>query len=490
MKIESLWIATTPSTDFPVLKTNIETDVIIVGGGIAGINAAYFLKNKGFKVIVIEATYVVTGTSGNTTAKVTSQHELKYYYLKNHFGKEKAQIYADSNQWAITELGKIITKEKIDCDFHNLPSYNYARTEKDLEDVKKETKTAKELHLPASFVNSVDSLPFNILGAIRFDNQAYFHPRKFLLSLANKINRDGSYIFEKTQALNIKEKNNHCEVITDKGNIKAKYAVVATNLPFYDKNGLFSNLYQMRSYVLGIKINNKMPEGTFIGPQIEDLSFRPHKSGKNEWLLIGGADHPAKEKVDAYAKYQELEQMASKLFDIKNIEFWWAAQDTIPQDKIPYIGFMPDSKRILVTTGFGEWGMTTSFVAAKVLTDLISGTKNDWTDLYDPARLTSSSKPSNRKPITETQEGGEFMDLKTNEGKVISQKGEPIAVYKDNSGKTHTVSAVCTHMGCTVGWNNKDKTWDCPCHGSRYDKNGKVIHGPAVKDLPKKELGK
>lgn len=394
MKIESLWTATTPSTNYPSLKGKVETDIIIIGGGIAGINAAYFLKRQGLKVVILEATYIASGTSGNTTAKVTSQHELKYFYLKNYFGKEKTQIYADSNQWAITELKKIITKEKIDCDFHNIPAYNYARTKKDLEEVKKEVETAKELNLPASFVNQVDSLPFKILGAIRFDEQGYFHPRKFLLSLANKINRDGNYIFEKTQALDIKEKKGSCEIIIDRGKIKAKYAIVATNLPFYDKNEHFSKLRQMRSYVLGVKIDNKMPQGTFIGPRPEDLSFRPHEIDGNQWLLIGGADHPAEKNIDAFRKYHELERMASKLFDIKSINFWWAAQDTMPLDKVPYIGFMPQSKRILVTTGFGEWGMTTSFVSAKLLTDLIMGIKNHWIDLYNPSRIKQDSTPS------------------------------------------------------------------------------------------------
>lgn len=389
--IESLWTATTPSTNLPTLKNDIKTDVIIIGGGIAGINAAYFLKRAGLKIAVIESSYIVSGTSGNTTAKVTSQHELKYNYLKNSFGKEKAQIYADSNQWAITELEKIITREKIYCDFHRLPAYNYARTKKDLDEVKKEAEVAKELNLPASFINSLEDIPFKVLGAIKFEGQAYFHPRKFLLALANQINNDGNYIFEKTEALDIKEENNLCEVKTDNGNIKAKYVIVATNFPFYDPKKIFSKLFQIRSYVLAAKIKNKIPQGTFIGPRPEDLSFRPHKIEKEEWLLLGGADHPADEDVDVYKKYQELKHLSLKLFDILSISHRWAAEDTMPADKVPYIGFMPGSNRVLVTTGFGEWGMTTSLVSAKLLTDLITGEKNDWQTLYDPSRIKQNS---------------------------------------------------------------------------------------------------
>lgn len=197
-KVESLWTGTTSSSDFPVLKDKLKTDVAIIGGGIAGINAAYFLKQKGLKVVVAEATYVAAGASGNTTAKVTSQHELKYAFLNNTFGKEKAQIYADSNQWAILELERIIAKESIDCDFHRLPAYTYSKTKKGVEKIKKEVEVACELNLPASFVDSVESIPFRIHGAIKFENQAYFHPRKYLLAIANKINKNGSYIFEKT----------------------------------------------------------------------------------------------------------------------------------------------------------------------------------------------------------------------------------------------------------------------------------------------------
>lgn len=502
-KIESLWTATTPSTNYPALKDKIETDVIIIGGGIAGLNAAYFLKRAGLKVVLLEATYLASGTSGNTTAKVTSLHELKYYFLKNTFGKEKAQLYADSNQWAITELEKIITREKIDCDFHKLPAYTYAKTKEDLEKVKKEFQVALELKLPASFVNSIDYFPFRILGAVRFAGQAYIHPRKFLLSLANKINGKGSYIFEKTKGLDIHEGNNLCEVTTDRGNIKSKYVIVATNFPFYDPDKLFAQLSQLRSYVLAVKLNTEIPQGIFIGPNPEYLYFRPHEIRKEIWTTIGGMDYPIVKNINDQKRYQKLAKAASMQFDILTINYRWAARDTMPHDLVPYIGYMPQSKRIFVTTGFGEWGMTTSFVSAKLLTDLILGIKNDWTDLYDPARL----KPKHSKTIVITNpvtpiksgktistkiknKGGEFMDLKKNEGKVIKQKGENIAVYKDVSGEIHAVSAICTHQGCTVGWNKKDSTWDCPCHGSRYDKNGKVIHGPAVKDLPKKELDK
>lgn len=485
-EVESLWIATTPNTSYPEFPDNITVDVAVIGGGIAGLNAAYFLKRKGLKVAVLEATYIVTGTSGNTTAKVTSQHELKYAYIQKNFGEENAKIYADSNQWAISELARIIYKENIRCDFHIMPAYTYSKTREGADEIKEEVETAKTLNLPASFVDSNRSVPFKIYGAIKFDNQAYFHPRKYLLAIAGKINTGGSYIFEKTPASDIEEHEDSCEIVTEKKKVKAKYAVIATNYPFYDKENLFSQMQEIRSYVLAVKPRLKLPEGMFIGTGENDLSFRPQKIGKEAWQLVGGVHHPSNESGDANKNYEQLKQYAQKYFDIKRIDFKWAAQDSKSPDRIPYIGKMPKRQRIFVTTGFGAWGMTTSFVSARILTDLITGEKNDWKDFYSPSRI----KPEKRSNIkySKKQKRSDLMEIMEDEGKVMDKDGKQIAVYKDKSGKLITVSAVCTHLGCIVGWNDGDKTWDCPCHGSRFNKEGKVIHGPAVKDLPKIEL--
>jgi glycine/D-amino acid oxidase-like deaminating enzyme/nitrite reductase/ring-hydroxylating ferredoxin subunit len=494
-KIESLWTATTPKTDYPDLKTDIETDVAVIGGGMAGLNAAYFLVRESRKVTVIESARIATGTTGNTTAKITSQHSLKYSFLKKHFGLSKARIYADSNQWAIEEIARIITEEKINCDFRRLPAYVYALTEKNLKKIDRELAVCQKIGLPATFTEKIESVPFSIKGALKFENQAYFHPRKYLLALAEKIIARGGIIFERTKALGI-QTGDPIIVITDKGKIKAKKVIVATNYPFFDKGLFFLRTSQARSYGLAARLKDIAPDGMFIneGKKEKTLSFRPHKSAESEWLIVGGESHPVGEKEET-DHFSNLEKIASEKFNLPNVDYIWSAQDSMSLDRVPFIGKMPFSKDFYVTTGFGKWGMTTSLVSAKILADLIAGRKNDWVRLYKPGRfnLTASFLEIIELFIRVMKSYGRYFrkeekfklsELEYNEGRVISFKNEKIAVYKDKNGKIQSHSAVCTHLGCIVAWNSTEKTWDCPCHGSRFRYDGTVLQGPAVKSLP------
>lgn len=383
MKFESIWIGTTPETHFPEALGKIEVDVVIIGGGIAGLNAGYFLKKQGLKVAILETGKIAMGTSGNTTAKVTSLHELKYAYLTKTFGKNSAQIYADANQWAILELENIIKKEKISCDFYHAPSYTYT-LDKDLKKIKEEVEISLALNLPASFVTSIPKISLKISGAVKFDNQAYFHPRKYLLSLADLINSEGSYIFENSRVLDIKEGKSFSEVKTSKSTIKSKFVVVATNFPILNPNKIFSKLFTTRSFVVAARSHKIAPKVMFIGTKSFDLSFRPHQDSKKEWLILGQRHDEEGKDGDINQNFKNLAKMGEENFGIKSIDFKWGAADTMSPDKIALIGKI--SSKILVTTGFSTWGMTTSFISAKILTDLIMGKKNDWQDLYDPRR--------------------------------------------------------------------------------------------------------
>lgn len=491
-EIKSLWAATVPETKYPKLESATAVDAAIIGAGIAGLNAGYFLSRKGMKIAIIDSQRIAAGASGNTTAKITSQHLLKYAYLKERFGFEKAKIYADSNEWAIAEAEKIIEEENIDCDFTKLPAHVYSQTEEGLEEIKKEVAAAQELGLPASFVDYIDNVDFKITGAIRFDNQAYFNPRKYLLALAEIIRKKGGLIFEETEALDIIERES-CLVVTSACNISARYVIVATNYPFKNISNIFKPLHTSASYVLAVKPGQPIPEGMFIALDGNRLSFRPHRSGKDEWLLVGGEsyDTEQKENIDHFAR---LEKTASENFRIKQIDFHWAAEDTMTEDKVPMIGKIPTTKSLFVTTGYNKWGMTLSFVSAKILADLIAGRNNEWTDFYSPARLLKSAAPQSpspspaSRPLSVIPAEAEIQDIKPETGKVISYNNRKIAIYKDADNNLHTHSATCTHLGCTVGWNNQDKTWDCPCHGSRFNKDGHIIHGPAKRPLEEVEI--
>ncbi|MBV9209511.1 MAG: FAD-dependent oxidoreductase [Acidobacteria bacterium] len=494
----SLWIATTPETNYDALHQGVTVDVAVIGGGIAGITSALLLKRDGARVAVIEAGRVVKSVTGNTTAKVTSLHNLIYDHLIKQFGLEGAQAYANAQQAAIEKVAALANDYGIDCDFTRTDAYTYTEDEAELERIKAEAEAAAKLNLPVSYVETTP-LPFPVKGAVRFSNQARFHPRKYLLALAAKIEGDGSYIFEETRALDLEEEDEVCRVKTQRGVVSAGQVILATHFPFYDHGMYFARMSPKRSYVIGCRLNTPAPEGMFITSSEPFRSFRSARAedGGEIWM-VGGKNHKTGQGGDTAERYRNLERFARERFDVKAIEYRWSTQDNNTVDKVPYIGkSTPASKRIYVATGFGGWGMTNGTVAGMILSDQIAGRENAWSSVFDPNRF---------KPITSAADfvkenlnvakrfvadrigvpdEEKLPELAEGEGRVVESDGEKVAVCKV-SGATHTVSAICTHMSCVVDWNNAEKSWDCPCHGSRFNYDGAVIQGPANKDLERK----
>jgi glycine/D-amino acid oxidase-like deaminating enzyme/nitrite reductase/ring-hydroxylating ferredoxin subunit len=495
----SLWIATTPETNFPALTGDLSVDVAVIGGGITGIATAYMLKQAGATVAVLEADRVVSSVTGNTTAKITSLHGLIYDHLVSQFGEEKARIYADAQESAKEKIASLVEQLGIDCDFRRASAYTYTLDEQESEQVAKEVEAARRLGLPVSYTEETD-LPFKVRAAVRFDNQAQFHPRKYLLALAEKIPGDGSHIFERTRMLDVEDAA-PCLVKTERGTIKARSVVVATHFPYPDPKLYFAAMYPTRSYVLGCRLNGPVPQGMYVSTGTPHNSIRNNPYEDGEIVMIGGEHHKTGQGGDTRERYQRLEKWARANFDIASVEFRWSTQDNNTVDRVPYIGKLSTgSEHLYVATGFAGWGMTNSHVAAQLLGDMILGRDNPWAELFDPSRFkpVTSARDFIRENMNvakefmadriSTPELNDMEELPTGGGAVVEWKGERVAVYKDEAGKVFSCSAVCTHMGCIVHWNGAEKSWDCPCHGSRFNYNGKVIQGPANRDLESKQL--
>lgn len=491
----SFWIESTPETNFPILKENLNVEIAIVGAGIAGLTAAYLLTKAGKRVAVIEGDRIVKGASGKTTAKLTVLHQLIYADLIKEKSEKTAKIYAESNQAALEKVAEIIETENIDCDFSRCSAYTFALPTNDISKIEKEVDAAVKCGIPASFVSETP-LPFSTKGAIKVDNQAQFHVRKYLLHLATEIVNKGGQIFEQTRVQNVEE-DDSCKVISKHGVVTAEKVIITTKLPILDQGLFFAKTYPKRSYIIAAKIDPKdAPEGVFIGYGKDYHSIRTTPDGDDLLLLIGGQGHKVGEKSDTEECYQALESYAREHFPVTDIKYRWSSQDTVSFDSLPYFGKLtPMTKSIYVATGFSLWGMTNGTLSGMILSDLILGKDNPWAEIYDATRATPFVTQESLKKNLEVginwvgdrlKSYPDEVDLQLGEGNIFTRDGDKVGVYKDEQGQLHQVSAVCSHLGCIVSWNNAEKSWDCPCHGARFDYEGRVLCGPATKSLEKK----
>jgi glycine/D-amino acid oxidase-like deaminating enzyme/nitrite reductase/ring-hydroxylating ferredoxin subunit len=496
-KAESVWIDTTPSTHYPSLSSIPDVDVIVIGAGIAGLTTAYLLQTSGMNVVVLEMQQIVKGVTGYTTAKVTSLHNLIYDHLIHTFGEEQARMYGEANQAGLEKIAELAESLHISCDFLRTSSYTFTESEREIKKIETEVEAAIKLGLPAAFVTETE-LPLPVKAAVTFRNQAQFHPRKYLLGLAEAFVNAGGHILEYTRVLEVEE-GKPCRVTTNRGMISAPHVVVATHFPVYDPAFYFTRLAPYRSCVVGVKLDIPAPRGMYIGVEEEAYSFRNQPTPDGEILIVGGEGYKTGQGGSVREHFERLEAYARQHFPVTATAYHWATQDQRTLDHVPYIGLIsPSSKNVYVATGFNGWGMTNGTAAGIILSDLISGRENAWSVVFNPNRFKplASSKQliSEGANIAKEIVTGHLpksapqvlQELAIGDGKVVQHNGEKIAVSKDVSGKLHMVSALCSHMGCVVNWNNAEMSWDCPCHGSRFDADGKVLHGPAVKDLEAK----
>ncbi|OZM58025.1 FAD-dependent oxidoreductase [Lottiidibacillus patelloidae] len=494
----SYWIEGTDIPTFNQLQENIHADVVIVGGGITGITTAYLLMKEGKKVALIEADQLLNGTTGHTTAKITAQHDLIYDEYITHFGVNKARLYYEANMEALQFIKDTVQEQNIDCEFETEDAFLYATTEEYASKLEKEYEAYQKLHIDGQLV---DQIPFNIkiTKGLSMKGQAQFHPLKYLAHLIQLMKEEGCLLFEKTVAVNIEENGEDVSVLTRDGySITAKHIVSSSHFPFYEGTGLYSTrMYAERSYILAVKTKDEYPGGMYLSVDQPTRSLRSVTINGEKMVLVGGDSHKSGQGKDTLEHYNALKTFAQQTLASEEVVYRWSAQDLITIDKLPYVGAITPSKpNILIATGYRKWGMTNGTAAARLLTDLIMEKDNPYQDVYSPSRFYADPSlkhffKENVDVVKHLIKGKlevpvkEVHELENDEGAAVLIDGHRKGAYKDKEGNVHIVDTTCTHLGCEVNWNHGERSWDCPCHGSRFSYNGEVMEGPAEKPLQK-----
>jgi glycine/D-amino acid oxidase-like deaminating enzyme/nitrite reductase/ring-hydroxylating ferredoxin subunit len=501
----SLWMQTTQAPPRPALSGEREYDVAVVGAGITGLTVAVLLKRAGMRVAVLEMGEVGQGVTGFTTAKITSLHQLVYAELLDRHGEETARVYGAANQAAIAQIAELVDTYGIDCAFERRDAVTWASDEDQAGRVRREGKIARRLGLPARVTAEVD-LPFDVRAAVVFDDQAQFHPREYLLGLAAVVDGDGSDVYQHSRVVSLRPGTPVRLTVAGAtperagGVVLARDVVLATGLPFFDVGGFFARAHPKRSYLLSAVAEGPVPQSMSISAGSPSRSLRVYDRDGRRRLLVGGESHRPGASPDERVHWERLEGWARDHFALGAVDHRWSAHDYTPVDGVPYAGRLtPLSRHLWTATGYRKWGMTNGTAAAMIIAGGLAGQRHPWAKAFDAQRLTVSA--SARSFIEENAGvGWHFVadrlrhpgraavdDLADGEGAVVRVDGRALAVSRDGD-RLRAVSAVCTHLGCHVAWNRAERSWDCPCHGSRFDPDGTVIQGPATRDLRPRRL--
>jgi glycine/D-amino acid oxidase-like deaminating enzyme/nitrite reductase/ring-hydroxylating ferredoxin subunit len=497
----SVWAATAGTPKERSLSQDTSTNVVIVGAGIAGLTTAYLLARAGKAVIVLDDGPIGGGMTARTTAHLTCALDDRFTELERLFGEDGSRLAAQSHAAAIDEVERIVRLENIDCEFQRTDGYLFLSPSGTQELLNEELAAAHRAGLTQ--VRRIDRVPVYFWDSgpcLHFPRQAQFHPLKYLTGLTHAIERDGGKVFTNTHASDISG-GEAAHVITASGyTIQCDTIVIATNSPVNDRVVIHTKQAPYTTYVIGARI----PCDSIPAMLLWDGPFNTHEAyhyirvareDDHDVLVVGGEDHKTGQHNDGAQRWGKLEQWTRNRFPmVEEIEFRWSGQVMEPVDSLAFIGRNPDDDRnVFIATGDSGMGMTHGTIAGMLLTDLIVGRENPWTELYDPARKTAAAVKDFVKEnlnvatqyadLVTPGEVASIDDVAKGEGAVIRRGLSKAAVYRDDDGVVHSTSAVCRHLGCIVAWNSAEKTWDCPCHGSRYDRYGEVINGPANKGL-------
>ena len=499
----SIWHSTAALPIYPPLAGNAATDVCVIGAGIAGLTTAYLLSTHGRNVTLIDAVGIGSGETGRTTAHFFPPDEW-YAGIEASFGAAHAALVANSYASAIELVESIIRKEDIACEFERLDGYLYALPGNAFKDLDNELAAAARADVQAERLERVPGLPFDSGPCIRYRGQGQFHPLKYLHGLARALVGNRGTIYGGTRAEKISGNDAEQTVFTDRGEIRAKAVVVATNTPFNNRVVMHTKQSAYRTYVVGMAV----PKGALPHMLLWDTGdpyyyLRLEVAGApdgHEVLVVGGADHKVGQDRKPEHRYVEIERWVRERFPMAGqVLYRWSGEVMEPADGPAFLGRNPmDGKNVYIITGDSGNGMTHCTIGGMLVTDLILGKENRWAGLYDPSRKMIhglsefvSEQANTLARYGDWAKGGEVdsvQHIPAGEGAIVNQGIHKLAVYRDERGAVHARSAMCTHLGCVVHFNSAEKSWDCPCHGSRFDTDGTVLHGPASSPLPAAEI--
>ena len=497
---QSIWRASASHPSFTPLAGDLTVDVAVVGAGITGLTAAARLANEGHSVAVIEMRGVGDGETGQTTAHLTEAFDARFTTLIKDFGEEAARLVARSHREAIEQIERFVRTYGISCDFRRVDGFLYTERAEDRDWLREELEASRRAGVRADWTDAVP-LPFQTAGGIQYSNQARIHALQYLWQLASALGKADVRIYEQTRALSVAE-GEPCRVETERGVVSARHVIVAANVPVNNRVFTHTFLYPYRSYAIAAQLMSVEIDGLYWDTDDPYHYTRVQDVDGRRMVIIGGEDHKTGTERDTAGRYGALERYARERFDIGEVEYRWSGQIIEPADGLPCIGPNALQSRVFVAAGYSGNGMTYGTAAGGILADLVLGRDNPYAELYDPRRFTplASAKDYLAENIDFpryflldrlTNAGAEDGGIETvprGEGRLLLVDGEKVAVYRDEQGSVHALSPVCTHLGCDVRWNTAERTWDCPCHGSRFSAEGRVVNGPAVSDLAKREL--